>query len=122
MLNLDLLYQKTDILLCIASFLSKFAGLLTIGLITSINHIPLIPFMFMINEFSMPTLRSLIVKQVNEDEKGKSLSLLSFFQNFCFFSGSIIFKKLFTVTRDLNYGLTFDLVAFTQLISILILM
>ena len=73
LLNLDVLYQKTDILLCLGSFVSKFAGLLTIGLIGDLNYIPLIPLMFFFNEISMPTLRSLIVKQVKDDEKGKSI-------------------------------------------------
>ena len=121
LLDFDLLYQKTDTLLCVVSFASKFAGLLAIGLMPNLNYLPLIPLMFCVNEFSMPTLRSLIVKQVNEDEKGKSLGLLSFFQNFCFLTGSIVFKRLFAITRDIDYGLTFDLVALSQLLSIVIL-
>lgn len=122
LLDFDLLYQKTDTLLCMGSFVSKFAGLLVIGLMPSLTYLPLIPLMFCINEFSMPTLRSLIVKQVNADEKGKSLGLLSFFQNFCFLTGSLIFKRLFALTRDIDYGLSFDLVALSQLFSIIILM
>lgn len=122
LLDFDLLYQKTDTLLCVGSFVSKFAGLLVIGLMPSLNYLPLIPLMFCINEFSMPTLRSLIVKQVNSDEKGKSLGLLSFIQNFCFLTGSLLFKRLFAATREIDYGLTFDLVALSQLFSIIILM
>lgn len=122
LLNLDELYQKTDIILCLVSFVSKFAGLLALGLIPNLNYLPLVPFMFIFSEFTMPTIRSLIVKQVGANERGKSLGLLSFCQNFCLFTGSIIFKYLFNATRHLDYGISFDLVAFIQLFSIITLM
>lgn len=113
---------QIDLLLCIFGLFSKFAGLVLLGLATNVTMLFVVLAVLVLNEFAMPSFRSIIGKLVDKEEKGKALSIISMLQNASFFFGSIGFNFIFQQTHQIHRGLTFETVAAMQLLGIVVLM
>lgn len=112
---------KIDTFIVGLGFLSKFLGLGLLGILADDKYMFLLPILLMFNEFSMPGIRSMIAKTVDTDEKGKAFGLLSFTRNFCYFTGSFLFKYIYTITRTFYKGLTFESISMLQVLALLLI-
>ena len=113
---------KIDTIIIALGFLSKFLGLGLLGILTNDTYLLyFVPFLFMFNEFAMPGVRSMISKTVDADEKGKAFGLLGFTRNLCYFTGSFLFKYIYSVSHAFYKGLSFELVALFQISAIVLI-
>ena len=118
---LDKIDVKIDTIIVALGFFSKFLGLGLLGLIANDEYMYFVPLLFAFNEFAMPGIRSMISKTVDDDEKGKAFGLLSFTRNVCYFTGSFLFKHIYSITKNFYKGLTFELISILQIIAILLI-
>lgn len=113
---------KIDTIIIALGFLSKFLGLGLLGVLTDDKYLLFsVPFLFMFNEFAMPGIRSRISKTVDADEKGKAFGLLGFTRNLCYFTGSFLYKYLYSISKTFYKGLSFELTAFFQITAIILI-
>jgi hypothetical protein len=112
---------QIDLILCIFGLVSKFAGLVMLGFALNTPMLFSVQALLILNEFAMPSFRSIISKLVDKEEKGKALSIISLLQNCSFFFGSIVFHFVYKHTYSFYPGFTFHLVAAMQLLAIFML-
>lgn len=113
---------KIDTIIIALGFLSKFLGLGLLGILTDDTYLLFfVPFLFMFNEFAMPGVRSMISKTVDADEKGKAFGLLGFTRNLCYFTGSFLFKYIYSVSHAFYKGLSFEIMALFQISAIVLI-
>lgn len=117
--QLERVDTKIDSIIVSLGFVSKFLGLGLLSLVSNDYYITFLPFLLMFNEFSMPGLRSMISKTVESDEKGRAFGLLAFCKNLSYFIGSLVFNKLYALTKSYYRGFTFGLVSLFQLSALL---
>ncbi|RWS23890.1 Proton-coupled folate transporter-like protein [Leptotrombidium deliense] len=110
----------SDAIIAIFGFCSKAAGLLLLGFSTSTALVFVTPIVFLFNEFTMPPIRSLLSKLVNDDEKGRIFAFLSACQNVAQFFGTLAFTSLFAETVNWFPGTCFEIVALMQIIALLL--
>ncbi|KAH6939568.1 hypothetical protein HPB50_019541 [Hyalomma asiaticum] len=101
---------------------SRFLGLLWLGLCTTTSMVYFIPVLFVFSEFTSPSIRALLSKIVAVDEKGKAFAVMSALQSFAMFTGSLLFNGLYPATSKFFKGFGFEFAAALQLIPIGILL
>lgn len=111
-----------DTFVCLLGLASKGAGLLNFGLSTTTTHAFISIILYMFSEYTMPSLRSIISKLVDEDEKGKAFSFLGSLSNLVQLMGSFILPTIFTQVVHWFPGLPFVIVAALQLIGCILLL
>lgn len=97
---------------------SRFLGLLWLGLCTTSSMVYFIPVLFVFSEFTSPSVRALLSKIVAIDEKGKAFAVMSALQSFAMFTGSLLFNGLYPATSKFFKGFGFEFAAALQLIPI----
>lgn len=102
-------------------FLSKAIGLVNLGLSTTTEQVWIGVLLLAFSEYTMPSLRSMLSKAVDEDERGKAFSFLSVLQNVIQFIGTIIFPALYAWSLSFFPGLAFEVAAATQFFAVLLL-
>lgn len=108
-------WDVPDPLVASLGFLSKSLGLLMIGLAESSGVITWASLAFILSEFSMPPIRSLLSKLVVQDELGKVYSSLSALLSLCFVFTNIAFYLAFnTIEHRQFYRLSFLVVSGLQ--------
>lgn len=113
---------KIDTIIVALGFLSKFLGLGLLGILTDDTYLLFtVPLLFAFNEFAMPGVRSMISKTVEADEKGKAFGMLGFTRNLCYFTGSFLYKYLYSISKTFYKGLSFELTAFFQISAIILI-
>lgn len=114
-------WNVPDPLVAAVGFACKGAGLLMIGLAqtSTILDWSLLP--FVLSEFTMPPIRSLLSKLVTGDELGKIYSCLGALQNICFLMGNIIFYMSVSIIGVHNFYLCFIVVAVCQFVAVIIM-
>lgn len=111
-----------DALVAAMGFLSKGVGLLMIGLAKDSTIIDWALLAFVLSEFSMPPIRSLLSKLVVQEEVGKIYSCLAAAQNLCFLLGNVIFYLAYSSTKIRSFfRLSFLVVAGLQLAAFIIM-
>uniref|UniRef100_A0A6G1S8E9 Proton-coupled folate transporter n=1 Tax=Aceria tosichella TaxID=561515 RepID=A0A6G1S8E9_9ACAR len=116
-------WSVPDPIVAALGFLAKGAGLLTIGLAQSTNHLnmALIPLTF--SEYTMPPIRSLLSKLVAREELGKIYSCLGVSQSVCFILSNIAFYVAFTIyANQYIFRLSFILVAGIEFGAVILLL
>ena len=110
-----------DTLVTTIGFLSKGIGLLNFAVSTSTTQTFITIILLMFNEYTMPSMRSMISKLVDDDEKAKSFSFLGSLQNLIQFFGSLILPTIFTSSLNSFPGLSFVIVSIFQFMACLII-
>ncbi|XP_071454037.1 proton-coupled folate transporter-like [Hetaerina americana] len=108
--------------ICSIGLLSKIAGLILLGFSSSTIPLFLVPVVSLLGYLCIPTLRSLLSKQVEADELGKIFSFLAMLQNLCTLLGSIIFNGLYPLTRHIFRGMVFEIGAVILIIPLIIML
>lgn len=108
-----------DALVAALGFLSKFTGLLTLGLAQSPLHLYYSIGCFTFSEYVMPPIRSLFSKLVAKEELGKIYSFMGSLQSICFILGNIAFYVAFsyTIARQDYFRVTFIVTSILELIA-----
>lgn len=115
-------WNVPDALVASIGFLSKGIGLLMIGLAQESTIIEWALLAFVLSEYSMPPIRSLLSKLVVQEEVGKIYSCLSAAQNICFLLGNVIFYLAYSSTKIRSFfRLSFLVVAGLQLAAVVIM-
>lgn len=104
-------------------FLSKGFGLILIAIAQSSALINWALLAFVLSEFSMPPIRSLLSKLVVREEVGKIYSCLAAVQSICFLFGNVIFYLAYT-SLDLQdfFRMSFLVVACFQLAAVVLML
>lgn len=111
-----------DALVAAIGFLSKGVGLLMIGLAANSTIIEWALLAFVLSEYSMPPIRSLLSKLVVQEEVGKIYSCLAAIQSICFLMGNIIFYLAYSSTKIQGFfRMSFMVVAGLQLAAFVIM-
>lgn len=97
---------------------SRFLGLLWLGLCTSPTMVYFTPVLFVFSEFTSPSVRALLSKIVAIDEKGKAFAVMSALQSFAMFTGSLLFNGLYPATSKFFKGFGFEFAAALQVVPI----
>lgn len=116
-------WNVPDPLVAAIGFLSKGAGLVMIGVANSSAIINWSLLVFVLSEYSMPPIRSLLSKLVIKEELGKVYSCLGSLQNICFIFGNVAFYIAFTSfqRKDL-FRLSFMVVAAIEFSALIIML
>lgn len=116
-------WNVPDPIVAAIGFLSKGTGLIMIALAKSYTLIDWVLLAFVLSEFSMPPLRSLLSKLVAKEEVGKIYSCLAAMQSACFLVGNIVFYLAYT-SLDLQnfFRLSFLIVGIFQYTAVIILL
>ncbi|XP_046438910.1 proton-coupled folate transporter-like [Daphnia pulex] len=106
---------------CCIGLVSKAAGLVLHGFATTNAMMFCVPFLSMFNTFCLPSIRSLLSKQVDPNELGKLFAFVASIENICTLLGSIVFNILYPLTRSIFRGFTFELAAIMLIIPLVIM-
>lgn len=129
---------------CCIGLVSKAAGLVLHGFATTSVMMFCVPFLSMFNTFCLPSIRSLLSKQVDPNELGlqifikrlylflfkicyflfligKLFAFVASIENICTLLGSIVFNILYPLTRSIFRGFTFELAAILLIIPLIIM-
>nr|XP_015909337.1 proton-coupled folate transporter isoform X2 [Parasteatoda tepidariorum] len=99
--------------------ISRIAGFVMFGLSYTVGMVYSCAALYMLSEFPVPALRSMLSKTVNADEKGKIFAFTASLQNLCYLLGSFILTTIFT---EVSFkGLCFEVVAGLQGIALIII-
>lgn len=116
-------WNLSDPLVAAIGFLSKGAGLLMISLAQSSSLIDWSLGAFVLSEYSLPPIRSLLSKLVIKEEVGKVYSCLSAIQNICILAGNVLFYLTHTPESLQGYlRLSFLIVACFQFLALVIML
>lgn len=110
-----------DAALGIAGFVSKLLSLLNLGLSQTSTQIFAGIALSAFSEYTMPAIRSMLSKQVDEDERGKAFSFLGVIQNVCQFVGSLVFPAVYRSTLSVAPGAAFVAAGLLQLVPVLLI-
>ena len=125
-LLLPILVQKMpkfrDTFVGMVGFMSKSAGLILFGFGTKPELVFLCIPVFVFSEYTMPSIRSMLSKLVEHDEKGKILAFVATIQNLITLIGGYVFYTMFDATVIWFPGFTFVAVGLVQLLAIIMLM
>jgi MFS family permease len=97
-------------------------GLIVLGVAQSTELVFLCILFFLFSEYTMPSLRSMLSKTVDINEKGKAFAFLASLQNVCFFTGGLIFYSIYNSSHGSLPGLSFHIVAGLESVAVLILL
>ena len=114
-----LIPRTQDNLIASLGFASKGIGLFNLGLARSSSQVFLGVAFFSLSEYTMPSIRSMLSKLVDEDERGKAYSFLGLLQSLTSFSGSFIFPSLYVYCQSFFPGLPFVVMSVTEIIAML---
>lgn len=106
--------------LAVMGFASKLFSLLNLGLSQSSSQVFGGIALSAFSEYTMPAIRSMLSKLVDEDERGKAFSFLGVLQNVCQFIGSILFPAVYRLTLSVAPGSAFVAAGALQLVPILL--
>lgn len=95
-------------------FLSKFAGLLVLGISNTSPMVFATIALFSCSEWSMPAIRSMLSKIVDSDETGRVMAFNAGCQSLVMFLGSIAFYSIYTASAAWFPGLAFEVAAILQ--------
>jgi PCFT/HCP family folate transporter-like MFS transporter 1/3 len=113
--------QLPDAVLAVMGFTSKFLMLINLGLSQSTTQVFIGIALSSFSEYTMPAIRSMLSKLVDEDERGKAFSLLGVMQNLCQFTGSLIFPAIYRSTITVFPGTAFICAGIMQLIPLILI-
>ncbi|XP_053206200.1 uncharacterized protein LOC128390496 [Panonychus citri] len=91
-----------DDLFALMGFTSRAVGLIAIGLAHSSLHAFLTPLGFIFSELTLPSLKSIVSKIVDADEKGKAFAFLGLLSNVTFLLGSQISSLIYYKTLSFS--------------------
>lgn len=116
-------WNVPDPIIAAIGFLSKGTGLLMIALAKSSTLIDWALLAFVLSEFSMPPIRSLLSKLIAKEEVGKIYSCLATMQIICLLVGNIVFYMAYT-SLDLQnfFRLSFLTVGIFQYVAVIIML
>ena len=103
-------------------FLSKSAGLILFGFATKPTLVFMCIPLFIFSEYTMPSIRSMLSKLVEHDERGKILAFVATIQNLITLVGGYVFYTLFDATVNWFPGISFVAVGITQALAVIILL
>lgn len=112
-------YHVPDPWVGILGTISRIVGLILFGL----SHTDFMVYMciaaYMLSEYAVPAVRSMLSKIVEKDEKGKIFAVTTILQNISYFTASLILNSIFEASSFFP-GLVFELVAFLHIIALII--
>lgn len=113
-----------ETILAMLGITSRGLGLAMIGFSSNTTMTFSCSVLFIFSEYTLPAMRSLLSKMIDVNERGKIFALIACLQNVCFFVGGIVFNSIyqFSVKSDSFTGLSFEIVAFFQLIALFLFM
>lgn len=112
-----------DPIVAAVGFLSKGIGLTMIALAQSTDIVNWSLLAFVMSEYSMPPIRSLLSKLVVREEVAKIYSCLAAMQSICFMMGSIILYFAYTSLKLQSFfRLSFFVVAGFQFLAVIIML
>lgn len=98
---------------------SRIAGLILFGLSSTDFMVYSCIAAYMLSEFALPAVRSMLSKIVESDEKGKIFAVTTILQNLCYFTGSLILNSIFEAS-SFFHGLVFQIVAILHVVTLAI--
>ncbi|RWS06040.1 proton-coupled folate transporter-like protein [Dinothrombium tinctorium] len=107
----------TDTFIGMLGFFSKAAGLIVLGLANTTALVFMCPLFFIFNEYTMPSIRSMLSKLVDESERGKIFAFVASTQNLIQFLSNIIYAAIFAASVNFFPGLSFEIVAAFQIVA-----
>lgn len=116
-------WNVPDTIIAAVGFLSKGTGLLMIGLAQSSALIYWSLLAFVLSEYTMPPIRSLLSKLVVKEEVAKIYSCLAAAQSICFLIGNVVFYFAYTsLGLQSFFRLSFLVVAAFQFAAMIIML
>ena len=101
----------SDGVMAIVGLVSRMVGMILEGFATSTAVMFAVPVVSMFNTFCLPSIRSMLSKQVETSELGQLFAFVASVENVCVLLGSVIFNSLYPITRLIFRGLIFELCA-----------
>ncbi|XP_021919183.1 proton-coupled folate transporter-like isoform X2 [Zootermopsis nevadensis] len=110
-----------DHIICLVGIVSKAVGFVVLGFSTTNTMMFIVPVVSMFSSFCVPSLRSLLSKQVETCELGKMYAFVACVENICTLLGSLVFNSLYPITRTFQKGLIFHFAAVLHIVPFIIM-
>jgi len=114
-------FNLQEFSICCFGLIFKAAGLVLHGLANTTLEMFIVAPLSMFNTFCIPSVRSLLSKQVDSNELGKLFAVVASIENICTLLGSVIFNSLYPLTRSIFRGMILEVAAGTLILPFIIM-